>query len=281
MVDKPQLLVVDDDVAIQELIKRRFGKHYDLTCATYQDEALAALAESHFDVVLLDLKLPRHKADLNPTPDVGIDVLRQIRERKLCRRGTAVPLAVVVVTAFGGDKVLSADFLQHRGACDYVQKPFGDGKALKAKIELALCDEGAFTAASANAIKVVQLRFNPAEPVVLVETLSYTGAPYQLLSALRDVFLPDYQALKPHGSYRGLRSAELAARWTIEDEAVRKRVATFRLRVTTDFREKLNRNLVESDIIENLRDWRGYRLNPLVVKIVAWEQDMAGPPSRV
>ena len=115
MTDKPRILVVDDEVPIQEFLKTRLKKLYDISCATYQDEAFAALEKSSFDLVLLDLKLPRNRSDMNPSPDVGVDILRQIRERKICRRGTASPLPVVVMTAFGKDKLLSADFLQHRG----------------------------------------------------------------------------------------------------------------------------------------------------------------------
>lgn len=280
MTDKPRVLVVEDEVPIQDLLKTRLKKLYEISCATYQDEAFAALEKASFDLVLLDLKLPRNQSDMNPSPDVGVDILRQIRERSICRRGSASPLPVVVMTAFGKDKLLSADFLQHRGACDYVQKPFGDGKALKRKIEVALLDEGTFSGPSQNTIKVVQLRFSPIEKVVLVETIRYTGADYDLLVALRDVFLDDLRALRPHQSYRGQRSHELAAKWKIEEPAARRRVAAFRAKVRRDFREGLNRVLDRNDVVENLRKWDGYRLNPLVVKVVAWEQEMAAPSRR-
>lgn len=278
MMEKPHVLVVEDDVAIQDLLKRRLKKLYEISCATYEDEAFAELEKSTFDLVLLDLKLPRNRSDMNPSPDVGVDILRQIRERKITRRGTTDPLPVVVMTAFGKDKLLSADFLQHRGACDYVQKPFGDGKALKRKIEVALCDEGSFSAPLETTVKVVQLRFNTAEQFVLIEGSKYTGATYKLLCALHDVFLRDHQALKPHGSYKKLRAAELAGILGIEEEAVRRRVSTFRQQVSEDFRERLNRVLDENDVVENHRDWNGYRLNPLVVKVVAWEQEMVATP---
>jgi CheY-like chemotaxis protein len=218
---------------------------------------------------------------MNPSPDVGVDILRQVRERKVCRRGSAAPLPVVVMTAFGKDKVLSAEFLQQRGACDYVQKPFGDGRALKKKIELALCDEGTFSAPSRNTIKSVQLRFSPpSDKIVRVERFEYSGAHYDLLVALRDLFVPDLQVLQAPESFRGMRSLELADKWKIEDDAVRRRVSTFREKVARDFREGLNRVLEENDIVENLRKRDGYRLNPLVVKVVAWEQEMAAQPRR-
>jgi CheY-like chemotaxis protein len=276
--EKPHILVVEDEVAIQELLKRRLKKLYEISCAAYQDEAFEALEKSTFDLVLLDLKLPRNRSDMNPSPDVGVDVLRQIRERKINRRGSTDPLPVVVMTAFGKDKLLSADFLQHRGACDYVQKPFGDGKALKRKIEVALCDEGSFSAPLQTTVKVVQLRFNTAEQFVLIERFKYTGATYKLLRALHEVFLRDHQALKPHDSYQKLRAKQLADILQIEEEAVRRRVSTFRQQVAKDFREGLKRVLDDNDVVENYRDWNGYRLNPLVVKLVAWEQEMVGTP---
>jgi CheY-like chemotaxis protein len=278
MTEKPRILVVEDDVAIQGLLRKRLTKQYELTCAASQDAAFAALDAASFDLLLLDLKLPRNNSDMNPVPDVGIDILQRVREQNVCRQGTTNPLPVVVMTAFGKDKLLSADFLQHRGACDYIQKPFGDGKALKKKIEVALCDEGSFSAPVQITTKVVQLRFNTTDEFVLVESFKYTGATYKLLLALRDIFLADHQALKPHDAYRKLRAAELVAILGIEDEAVRRRVSAFRQQVTKDFREGLKRVLDDNDVVENRRDWNGYRLNPLVVKLVAWEQEMVATP---
>lgn len=278
MTDNPHILVIEDDVAIQEFLKKRLKKLYEISCATYQDEAFAALEKSSFDLVLLDLKLPRNQSDMNPSPSVGVDILRHIRERKICRRDAASPLPIVVMTAFGGDKLLSPDFLQHRGTCDYVQKPFGDGKALRKKIEAALREEGSVSTPLKTTGKVVQLRFNTTEEFVLVEGFKYTGATYKLLRALYEVFLPDYQSHKALDSYRKLRAAKLAEILQIEEEAVRRRVSTFRQQVAKDFREGLKRVLDENDVIENHRDWNGYRLNPFVVKLVAWEQEVAAAP---
>lgn len=278
MTEKPRILVVEDDVAIQDLLKKRLTKLYEVTCVASQDAAFAALDAGSFDLLLLDLKVPRDKSDMNPVPDVGIDILHRVREQQVRRRGTTSPLPVVVMTAFGKDKLLSADFLQHRGACDYIQKPFGDSKALKKKIEVALCDEGSFSAPVQTTITVVQIRFNTIEEFVLVEKFKYIGATYKLLLALRDTFLSDHQALKAHDSYQKLRAVQLANILGIEEEALRRRVSTFRQQVAKDFREGLNRVLDDNDVVENHRDWNGYRLNPLVVKLVAWEQEMAATP---
>ena len=280
MINKPQILVVEDDVAIQDLLERRLRRVYEISCATYQDEAFAALQKSAFDLVLLDLKLPRNRLDLNPSPEVGIDILRQIRELKICRRGTSNPLPIVIMTAFGQDKLLSADFLQHRGPCDYTKKPFGNGAALKEKIEVALRDEGSHRGVVQASANIVQLRFNTAEEFVLVESVKYTGATYKLLRALQDIFVSDWQAQKPPDAFRKVSYKKLADILQIGEEAARRRVSTFRHRVIKDFKESLNRTLGKNDVIENSRNWDGYRLNPRVVHLVAWEQDMAVLPKR-
>ncbi|MDP2270487.1 MAG: response regulator [Archangium sp.] len=280
MTDKSRVLVVDDDVEIQRFLNIRLKKLYAVTGATCQEEAFAALETGEFDVVLLDLKLPRTSSDLDPSPDVGVDILRQIRERKIYRRASKSLLPVIVITAFGGQKLFSAEFLGQRGACDYLQKPFGSGDALNKKLELALCGEGAFTVQSQPSNKVVQLRFDPGERRVLIEEIEFTGASYDLLVALRDRFLVDHGALVRHDRYGGLTGFELAHQWSIEDHAVRQRVAKFRKQVAADFLSRLGRSLADDDIIENLRTRDGYRLNPLVVKVVAWEQEMGAPPRR-
>lgn len=119
-----------------------------------------------------------------------------------------------------------------------------------------------------------------ADEFVLVESIKYSGATFKLLRALHDVFLPDYQALKPHDAYKKVPSGELATILQIEEEAARRRVSKFRQQVTKDFKERLGRVLDKNDVVENRREWQGYRLNPLVVKLVAWEQEMTARPRR-
>jgi hypothetical protein len=73
--------------------------------------------------------------------------------------------------------------------------------------------------------------------------------------------------------FRKLSAAKLADILQIGEEAVRRRVSTFRQRVAKDFKERLDRVLDKNDVVENHRDWDGYRLNPQVVHLVAWEQE--------
>ena len=100
-----RILVVEDEVAIADAI--RFG----LVNEGYRVEVLhdgqAAADAEHdaFDLVLLDLNLPR-------VP--GYEVCRRIRERSI------VPIIMLTARTGEGDRVLGLEL----GADDYVAKPF-------------------------------------------------------------------------------------------------------------------------------------------------------------
>ncbi|MHB1361037.1 MAG: response regulator [Thermoleophilia bacterium] len=105
----PRILIVDDDPeAIRLIVKRLQPEGYLLEIARDGAEALDKSTASPFDLVLLDIKLP--KVD-------GLSVLSQIKEK---RPGTSV----VMMTAFGSEKV-AVDALK-RGADDYLIKPLED-----------------------------------------------------------------------------------------------------------------------------------------------------------
>lgn len=101
-----RVLVVDDEKLIVKGI--RFSLEQDgmeVSCAYDGEEALKLATEEPFDMILLDVMLP--KLD-------GFEVCRQIREF------SDVP--VVMLTARGDDmdKILGLDY----GADDYITKPF-------------------------------------------------------------------------------------------------------------------------------------------------------------
>jgi len=105
---KPRILVVEDERAIQLALSgllRRQG--YEVDVAGSGDEAIAAVRDQSFDLILTDLALGRG-AD-------GMDVLRAAKEvRPEC--------AVVMITAHGSEAI--AVEAMKAGAEDYVPKPF-------------------------------------------------------------------------------------------------------------------------------------------------------------
>jgi DNA-binding response OmpR family regulator len=102
----PRILLVDDEVSVQKLLTYPLRKEgYDVVGALDGREALERLKEDSFDLVVLDVMLPRVD---------GFDVCRQIRAR------SAVPIIMLTAKAEEIDKVLGLEL----GADDYITKPF-------------------------------------------------------------------------------------------------------------------------------------------------------------
>src|SRR5262245_7033793 len=105
-----RVLVVEDDPHIRELVVLHLGLDGLATIeAKAGDEALRAIDSDRFDLVVLDLMLP--KID-------GITVCRAIRRHKL---NADVPILMLTAKREESDKVLGLD----SGADDYLTKPFG------------------------------------------------------------------------------------------------------------------------------------------------------------
>ena len=105
-----QLLIVDDVPENRDLLVRRLRRLGYVNTAVAADgiEALESLAAADFDVVLLDVMMPR----LN-----GVDVLTRLREERRLER-TAV---IMISAATEIDTVVKCIEL---GAEDYLPKPF-------------------------------------------------------------------------------------------------------------------------------------------------------------
>ena len=102
-----KLLVVDDEIAVVDILKHFFVKQgYQVFIATKGSEALAIVAREHPHLMLLDVKMP----DMS-----GIEVLRQIHQR-----GDEVK--VVMVSAAHDETTINE--AKQLGAIDYVVKPF-------------------------------------------------------------------------------------------------------------------------------------------------------------
>ena len=114
-----RVLVVDDEKLIVKGI--RFSLEQDdmkVDCAYDGEEALKLARENTYDMILLDIMLP--KLD-------GFEVCRQIREF------SDVPIIMLTAKGDDMDKILGLDY----GADDYITKPFNILE-VKARIK-AIC----------------------------------------------------------------------------------------------------------------------------------------------
>ncbi len=101
------VLAVDDEQNIRRLIRNEFTlEGFDVTTAKSGEEGLALIQKKRFDVILLDIKLPKMS---------GIEVLRKIKK-------TSIDIEVIMITGYG-DVQSAVDSLK-LGARDYVTKPF-------------------------------------------------------------------------------------------------------------------------------------------------------------
>lgn len=101
------ILVVDDEKGFTEVISDRLrAEHFDAACASNGAQAIDMLKAAHYDLVILDVMMPRMD---------GLQVLQAIRDS-----GDVTP--VIFLTA----KVEETDRIKglKTGADDYVTKPF-------------------------------------------------------------------------------------------------------------------------------------------------------------
>lgn len=101
-----KILIVDDEPLIVKGLKFSLEQEgYETDIAYDGEEALQKIAEGDFDLVLLDLMLP--KVD-------GISVCQQVRETK------SIPIIMITAKGEDMDKILGLEY----GADDYMVKPF-------------------------------------------------------------------------------------------------------------------------------------------------------------
>jgi len=115
------ILIVDDEKDMLQLLKRSLAPDLDCRIETTSsaNQALKALSERQFDLVLADIKMPEMD---------GLALLDLIKRQK-------PDLTVVMMTAYGSvDKAVQA---MRNGAYDFVTKPF-DHDALIVRLEKAL-----------------------------------------------------------------------------------------------------------------------------------------------
>jgi two-component system OmpR family response regulator len=102
-----RILVAEDDRSLAEgLMQSLRQAGYAVDCAKNGDEADAALEANEFDLLILDLGLPKKS---------GLEVLKRLRSRS-----SMVPVLILTARDSVNDRVTGLD----AGADDYLAKPF-------------------------------------------------------------------------------------------------------------------------------------------------------------
>jgi DNA-binding response OmpR family regulator len=112
---RTRILVADDEEGIRESLNLILGEEYDLDFAKDGEETLAKLSRETYELVLLDIKMP--KLD-------GLEVLRRLRAA-----GNHAP-PTLVLTAY--QSVELAKEAVKLGAQNYLPKPFEREQILNA-----------------------------------------------------------------------------------------------------------------------------------------------------
>lgn len=116
---KPKLLIIDDEEQIRHLLMDLLGSLYDCCTASSAEEALAALSEQTFDLVISDIDMGRMS---------GLELVPRVHSLS--------PDTVVVMISGNQDIEFAIQALRV-GAFDYITKPI-DLRHVEASVERAL-----------------------------------------------------------------------------------------------------------------------------------------------
>src|SRR5579884_3472701 len=115
-----RILIAEDDEALGRFVRQGLeSEHYGVDVLKDGDQALTAAVQTDYDLVILDLNLP--KLD-------GVGVLRHLRTKK-----PSLPVLVLTQRTRVEDRVQCLD----TGADDYLSKPFSYSE-LSARIRALL-----------------------------------------------------------------------------------------------------------------------------------------------
>ena len=114
-----KMLCVDDNEQLRTSLRDQFvAEDFDVDTAENGEVALAKIRENHYDLVLLDLKMPKM---------TGMDVLREMRKFEKNPH-------VIMLTAV--DDVPTAIECVKMGAKDYISKPYDPEELLHVVIKV-------------------------------------------------------------------------------------------------------------------------------------------------
>ena len=122
MVDKPQLLIVEDDLDLSEMVSSYFRvQNYDVMTAAWGEEAMELANNNPLDLIMLDIRLP----DID-----GFELCRRLRST---RRTQDTPIIFLTEKRDRIDKLQGLEL----GVVDYITKPF-DIQELRLRVRNAI-----------------------------------------------------------------------------------------------------------------------------------------------
>ena len=144
----PRILVVEDEVAIQELLRYSLEQAaFEVVIVGSAEQAIAEINDQLPALVLLDLMLPGMS---------GVSLAKRLRSEARTRE---LPIIMVTARAEETDRVLGLDI----GADDYVSKPFSP-KELIARIRAVLRRRAPHLAG--DTVEIGPVRLDPAARTV-------------------------------------------------------------------------------------------------------------------
>ena len=210
-----RILVVEDDKKVAKALREGLqAEHYDVRVAATGEEGFFLVNHELFDLVLLDLMLPRRD---------GIEVLTTLR-----KRGLQTPVLILTARDTVEDRVQGLDL----GADDYLVKPFAFPE-LVARIR-ALLRRGRMD-------QVLKLQLDDVEMDLLTRrvarrglTLDLTAKEFELLE-----YLLRHQGRVVSREMLARDVWQVAARATPLDNVIDVSVARLRRKIDDPFEKKL------------------------------------------
>ena len=210
-----RILVVEDDRKVAKALREGLqAEHYDVRVASTGEEGFFLVNHELFDLVLLDLMLPRRD---------GIEVLTTLR-----KRGLQTPVLILTARDTVEDRVQGLDL----GADDYLVKPFAFPE-LVARIR-ALLRRGRMD-------QVLKLQLDDLEMDLLTRrvtrrglTLDLTAKEFELLE-----YLLRHQGRVASREMIARDVWQVAARATPLDNVIDVSIARLRRKIDDPFEKKL------------------------------------------
>ncbi len=162
-------LLVEDDASLAERTAEYLRGHgVTVVCAPDGEVALSEARRTRYDVVLLDLMLPRRG---------GLEVCRELRAH------SDVPILILTARGEEADRVLGLEL----GADDYLTKPFSP-RELLARVQAQVRRARGQAGPASRPVEVGDLRLDPAalSATLRGQPLPLTAYEFQLLHALAE-----------------------------------------------------------------------------------------------